>query len=290
MQMKDELGDRMKEFYENRTRMFLPRRTFTMIRIDGKAFHTYTRGLTRPFDQGLIDDMDATTKYLCEGIQGAKFGYVQSDEISILLTDFEKLSTDAWFDGNIQKIVSIAASMATAKFNQLRMLRHVKNKFEQGTTNVTYRYIDLLEEIKLAQFDARTYTIPTEDEVINYFIWRQQDATRNSISSAAQSLYSPKELHGVKTDDMQELIFQKGINWNNYPIGQKRGRSIVKRNTLVEVKPEAYNKSKDKSNFIVNNDGFFVERSQWTVVEPPIFTEDKNFIRTEIFPNKLKEA
>lgn len=288
--MKDELGDRMKEFYENRTRMFLPRRTFTMIRIDGKAFHTYTRGLTRPFDQGLIDDMDATTKYLCEGIQGAKFGYVQSDEISILLTDFEKQTTDAWFDGNIQKIVSIAASMATAKFNQLRTLRYVKNKFDGGTTNVTYRYMDLLEEVKLAQFDARTYTIPAEEEVINYFIWRQQDATRNSISSAAQSLYSPKELHGLKSDDMQEFIFKKGINWNDYPIGQKRGRSVVKRNTLVEVKPEAYNKSKDKSNFIVNNDGFFVERSQWTVVEPPIFTQDKDFIRTEIFPNKLKEA
>lgn len=281
--MKDELGDRMKEFYENRTRTFLPRRTFTMIRIDGKAFHTYTRGLTRPFDQGLINDMDATTKYLCEGIQGAKFGYVQSDEISILLTDFEKQTTDAWFDGNIQKIVSIAASMATAKFNQLRLARW----FSECV------YIPKVEDIlkfKLAQFDARTYTIPAEEEVINYFIWRQQDATRNSISSAAQSLYSAKELHGVKTDDMQEFIFKKGINWNDYPIGQKRGRSIVKRNTLVEVKPEAYNKSKDKSNFIVNNNGFFVERSQWTVVEPPIFTQDKDFIRNEIFPNKLKEA
>jgi len=126
--MKDQLGDRMKSFYEDRTRTSLPRRTFTIIRIDGKAFHTYTRGLTRPFDQGLIDDMNETTKFLCESIQGAKFGYVQSDEISILLTDFEKTTTDAWFDGNIQKMASISASMATAKFNELRVRRLLNKK------------------------------------------------------------------------------------------------------------------------------------------------------------------
>lgn len=288
--MKDELGDRMKSYYEGRTRTFLPRRTFTIIRIDGKAFHTYTRGLKRPFDQELIDDMDATTKFLCENIQGAKLGYVQSDEISILLTDFEKNTTDAWFDGNIQKMCSISASLATSKFNQLRALRYIKKKFDDGITNVTYRYMDLFEEVKQAFFDSRVFTIPHEEEVINYFIWRQQDATRNSISAVAQSLYSHKELHGKDVDGMQELIFQKGQNWNDYPIGQKRGRSVVKRNVLVEVKPEAYNKSKDKSNFVIQDNGFFVERTQWAVVDPPIFTQDKDFIRNEMFPNKLKEA
>jgi len=268
--MKDELGDRIKGFYENRTRTFLPRRTFTIIRIDGKAFHTYTRGLKRPFDQDLIDDMDATTKFLCEGIQGVKFGYIQSDEISLLLTDFEKVTTDAWFDGNVQKMASISASMATGKFNELRAMRCVKKR--------------------LAFFDSRVFTIPSEEEVINYFIWRQQDATRNSIQSVGYSLYPHEKLKGVKTDEMQEYIFKKGVNWNDFPIGQKRGRTVVKLDTLVEVKPEAYNKSKNKSNFIIKNDKFFVERNQWTVVEPPIFTKDKDFIRNEILPNKLKEA
>src|SRR5579859_3516902 len=102
--MKDDLGDRMKSYYEDRTRISLPRRTFTIIRIDGKAFHTYTQGLKRPFDVELIEDMDLTTKFLCENIQGAKFAYVQSDEISIALTDFDKITTDAWFNGNLQKM------------------------------------------------------------------------------------------------------------------------------------------------------------------------------------------
>ena len=120
---KDDLGTRMKEFYENRYRIFLPRRTNVLIRIDGKAFHTYTRGLNKPYDDGLMEDMNETTKYLCENIQGAKMGYVQSDEISILITDYDDISTSAWFDNNIQKMCSIAASLATAKFNQLRMAR-----------------------------------------------------------------------------------------------------------------------------------------------------------------------
>ena len=186
----DTLGDRMKSSYENRTKYYLPRRTYTIIRIDGKAFHTYTRGLERPFDLKLISDMDETAAFLCKNIQGAKLAFVQSDEISILLTDFETINIDAWFDGNIQKIVSVSASIATAKFSELR----------PG---------------KIAMFDSRVFSIPSKTEVMNYFIWRQQDTVRNSISSVAQYLYSPKELHGKNTDQMQELCFQKGINWNN---------------------------------------------------------------------------
>lgn len=279
--MKDQLGDRMKSYYEDRTRNFLPRRTFTIIRIDGKAFHTYTRGLTRPFDQGLIDDMNETTKYLCENIQGAKFGYVQSDEISILLTDFEKVTTDAWFDGNIQKMASISASMATAKFNELRMLRYINEIRENGVSTVKQTS---------ALFDSRVFTIPAEEEVINYFIWRQQDATRNSISSVAQSLYSHKELNGKSTNEMQELIFQKGQNWNDYPIGQKRGRAVAKRVVLVPVTKTAVEKAKDKSVFVVNNNGIFIERNAWTILDPPIFTEDKEFIREEFYTKTKKEA
>jgi tRNA(His) 5'-end guanylyltransferase len=279
--MKDELGDRMKSYYEDRTRNFLPRRTFTIIRIDGKAFHTYTRGLNRPFDEGLIDDMNQTTKYLCENIQGAKFGYVQSDEISLVLTDFEKITTDAWFNGNIQKMASISASMATAKFNELRMLRFINEVKEKGKSNVKQTF---------ALFDSRVFTIPSEEEVINYFIWRQQDATRNSISAVAQSLYSHKELNGKSTNEMQEMIFQKEQNWNDYKIGQKRGRAIAKRAVLVQVSKTAAEKAKDKSSFIMTNNGVFIERNCWTIIDPPVFTSCKEFIRDEIIIKIKKEV
>lgn len=263
--MKDTLGDRMKDFYEDRTRIKLPRRTYTIIRIDGKAFHTYTKGLERPFDDGLIEDMDETTAYLCKNIQGVKFGYVQSDEISLLLTDFDDLTTDMWFDGNLQKMASIAASMATAKFNQLRTLRRMVELRD-------YEIMGVVEETKLAMFDARVFQISSPIEVENYFIWRQQDATRNSISSVAQSMYSPKELHGVKTDQMQEMIFQKGTNWNDYSPRKKRG-GFVSKVVMVNEKP----KQENQEIFIED-----VVRSKWFTLDCPIFTQDREFLRGRI--------
>ena len=235
--MNDALGDRMKDYYEGRTKYFLPRRTFTIIRVDGKAFHTYTRGLVRPFDDKLMSDMDETAAFLCKNIQGSKFAFVQSDEISIVMTDFDELQTDAWFDGNIQKIVSVSASLATGRFNELR----------PG---------------KMANFDARVFTIPSEIEVLNYFIWRQQDTTRNSIQAVAYYLYSQKELHGKHVDQMQEMIFQKGINWNDYAAKYKRGRVIEKQ-------------SYDKDGAV---------RTRWVSVDPPIFTQDREFLKSRLAP------
>jgi tRNA(His) 5'-end guanylyltransferase len=265
--MIDTLGDRMKDFYENRTRLMLPRRTFTIIRIDGKAFHTYTKGLKRPFDAGLIEDMNETTAYLCKNIQGVKLGYVQSDEISLILTDFDELGTHAWFDNNLQKMASVAASMATAKFNQLRMIRACNNS--DGDLVFKGLSEDDIDNFRLATFDARVFQIPFIDEVINYLVWRQQDATRNSISSVAQSMYSPKELHGKSTDEMQEMIFQKGINWNDYSYREKRGGVIA------------------KIKFLMKNIEFdtMYERTKWVVVETPIFTQEKEFIK-KFFPGK----
>ena len=186
--MKDELGDRMKSYYEDRTRTYLPRRCYTVIRVDGKAFHTYTKGLQKPFDNDLISDMNETAKYLCQNIQGAKMGYVQSDEISIILTDFDSLTTAAWFDGNIQKMSSVAASMATAKFNQLRAERLLTSSwksyvFGRGQEDeplfLNWDFSVTIQNIELAHFDARTFAIPSREETINYLIWRQQDAKRN---------------------------------------------------------------------------------------------------------------
>lgn len=209
--MRDDLGNRMKEQYENRTRYFLPRRTYTIIRLDGKAFHTFTHGMKKPFDQDFIDMMDSTAQFLCEEIQGCKMAYVQSDEISLLLTDFEKITTDAWFDGNLQKMASVSASMAAAFFNNVNVFNHSD----------------------LAFFDARVFTIPDRTEVENYFVWRQKDAVRNSIAMTAQSLYSHKELNGKSQVDQMDMIHDKGQNWNDLPAGFKRGRTISPKTLVI---------------------------------------------------------
>jgi len=277
--MKDELGDRMKSFYEDRTRTKLPRRSYTIIRIDGKAFHTYTKGLERPFDMWLMEDMDATAAYLCKNIQGAKFAYVQSDEISILITDFDDLGTHAWFDNNLQKMASVSASMATAEFNRLRLMRGFGN-YEQ--TPMQGRAI--ISQFNMAQFDARVFQIPFAAEVENYFIWRQQDATRNSISSAAQSLYSPKELNGVKTDGMQEMLFQKGINWNNYSPREKRG-SLIRKVERKFIKSDSIKAVAKTPNTQVIDDKHIFTRSKWEAdPETPIFTQEREYLRS-FFPN-----
>jgi tRNA(His) guanylyltransferase len=240
--MQDSLGDRMKD-YEGRSRFFLPRRGYTMIRLDGKAFHTYTRGFDRPFDYGLIDAMNQTAQFLCSSIQGCCLAYAQSDEITLVLVDFLKTTSDAWFQGNLQKIASISASMATAKFLEVRRL---------------------IGDERLAFFDSRAWFLADPIEVENTFIWRQKDATRNSIQLVAQSLYSHKELHNKNTSQLQEMIFQKDINWNDYPAGMKRGRV---------VKKVYYQHTSEFGS---------ATRSRWDIVEPPIFTKDRSFLREMI--------
>jgi tRNA(His) 5'-end guanylyltransferase len=174
--------------------------------------------------------------------------YTQSDEISLLLTDFEKITTDAWFDGNIQKIVSVSASIATAKFNQLFLY---DKAFAQ--------YIN-----SLAFFDSRVFIIPDPVEVENYFIWRQKDAVRNSVAMTAQSLYSHEELDGKSSNDQQEMIFQKGHNWNDMPEGFKRGRTIYKSTCLD---PEEY------GNWEIETPDFLKERETLRTLVPIIINE-----------------
>lgn len=290
--MKDSIGDRLKKNYENRTKMFLPLRTYTILRIDGKTFHTYTKGLVRPFDTGLIEDMDSTAIYLCQNIMGAKLAYVQSDEISILVTDFDDIATQAWFDNNVQKMVSVSASMATSKFNQLRLSRKVKENFGNFSNNPMdgeYEFFEMVEKTKQAEFDSRAFQIPQKTEVENYFIWRMQDATRNSIASVAQSLYSHKELNGKSSDEQQELIFQKGQNWNDYPVGQKRGRIIEKIQFVNGVDVRTIPFQEIKGPLMSGNKEVGpadVVRNKWTVVEPPVFTQEKEFLYNRIPTNR----
>src|ERR1035437_7754718 len=157
---KDALGTRMKDQYENRTRYCLPRRTYAIIRADGKAWHTYTRGLVKPFDANLIKDLDTSIVSTLPHIQGAVFAYTQSDEISILLTDFESIQTSAWFDNNIQKMASVAASVLTAEFNRCRTRRLVQ-EWDDELCSKDNRHLlgDVLEKLvhesNPAYFDAR---------------------------------------------------------------------------------------------------------------------------------------
>lgn len=200
---KDSLGNRMKE-YEAVTQTVLPRRTYTLLRADGRCFSSYLRAAEKPYDMAFIADMDAVAQALCAEISGSVFAYVQSDEISVLAVDFTAPGTQPWFAGEVQKIVSTSAATATAALCARR----------PG---------------KPATFDARVFTIADPVEVANYFLWRQRDCVRNSITMAAQAQFSHKRLHGVNTGQMQELLWQeKGINWNDYPDGCKRGRVIVK--------------------------------------------------------------
>jgi tRNA(His) guanylyltransferase len=220
--MKDSLGDRMKANYEDRFRTFLPRRTNVILRIDGKAFHTYTRGLSKPFDDGLMTDMDATAIALCRGIQGAKLGYVQSDEISIWVTDYDGLETSAWFDNNLQKMVSVSASIATGAFNYERTKRLIGCGGSFSTIEDTIPHP--------ANFDARAFLIPETAEVANYFLWRCQDATRNSVQMVARSLYGHKECEGKNIEQLKEMITKakSGDHWVSLDCKYRHGRYIQK--------------------------------------------------------------
>jgi tRNA(His) 5'-end guanylyltransferase len=251
---KDSLGDRMKG-YENIPRIYLTRRMPAIIRIDGKAFHTFTRGFDRPFDEIMIRSMWETAKYLCENIQGCKLAYTQSDEISLLLTDYDELTTSAWFDKNIQKIVSVSASMATLAFNKYFSSLCI-DWYAQH--NASIKEWDLYSKrFDTALFDSRVFIIPKED-VCNYFIWRQQDATRNAIQMVGYANFSHKQLNNVNCNQIQEKLFQeKSINFNDYPISQKRGICVVK---------EYYKKDE-------------ADRSRWVIDENiPVFTQDREYI------------
>ena len=272
----DSLGDRMKK-YEGVPKTALMRRNPVIIRIDGKAFHTFTRGFQRPFDNILIESMQETMKYLCENIQGCKLGYCQSDEISLLLTDYENINTAAWFDYEVQKMCSIAASMATLAFNRAFGERVDE---EYGYIELEAMFPSLEEETfkqiekeyeahqkalnKGAMFDARCFSIPKE-EVCNCLIWRQQDATRNSIQMVGQANFSHRELQNKSCDKIQDmLMLEKSINWNDFPTVQKRGSCCTKTgiHTVVDMKT-----------------GEQKERLVWEIdKEIPIFTQDRNYI------------
>jgi tRNA(His) 5'-end guanylyltransferase len=235
-EMQDDLGNRMKE-YEEVVDYPLTRRLPLIVRVDGKAFHTLTRDLERPFDSKFLHVMQRTAQDMCSKSQNCRLAYTQSDEISLLFVDYGTIYTDAWLKNRLQKIVSISASLATHYFR-------FNYTIEFGYHSATIP----------ALFDARVFTLPPH-EVQNYFIWRQQDCTRNSISALAQVHFGHKELQGKSGKQMQGmLLLEKGVNWNDLPIEHKRGVSIL-----------------------YKNQAWSIDR------EPPIFTQDRGYIDRHVY-------
>lgn len=253
--MKYGAFDKRMKKYEFVSRNYLTTRTPVILRIDGKAFHTFTRGFQKPFDDVLSKTMQETMKYLCENIQGCVLGYTQSDEITLVLVDYKNIDTSPWFDYNIQKCSSIAASMATMAFNKFfnQNIEEYDFAWRTGLTPQSVeiqeepqRYMETLRKAanKGAMFDARVFNIPKE-EVCNNLLWRQNDASRNSIQMVARAYFSHKQLDKKSTSDIQDmLMLEKNINWNDYPTKYKRGSCCI-RKTDNET---------DRSKWVIDNE------------------------------------
>lgn len=207
--MYDDLGDRMKSYEAAEAQRHLMPRLPVCARIDGKRFSRFTQGLARPFDARLSRLMVATTRHLMDE-SAAIAGYTQSDEISLLFYSADP-QKPIYLDGRTQKLTSILTSMTTAFFNA-QLPQFLPEKAGE-----------------LALFDCRVWAVPTLEEAANAFLWRELDATKNSISMAARHYYEHKQLHGLSGNEMQELLFQKGVNWNDYPAFFKRGTFLLRR-------------------------------------------------------------
>ncbi len=288
MSVKDALGDRMKTYYESIPKTKLIRRTPVAIRLDGKAFHTFTKGFQKPFDNVLIKSMQDTMKYLCENIQGCVFGYTQSDEITLILVDYKNLNSAAWFDYEVQKMCSVAASMATLAFNRAfisrrnewaaNVLATLMSEAEDKSASEDHeKLLDayFVAEKRGAMFDARVFNIPKE-EVVNLIYWRQLDAIRNSIQMVGRANFSHRKLDRKSCSDIQDMLMtEKEINWNDFPACQKRGSCCVK---MYQVGEQEW-KSHAEDELMPGG------RTKWEVVdEIPIFKgSEREYIESLIY-------
>lgn len=313
MPVHDDLGLRMKEKYEKKSRTYLKKKTPVIIRIDGKAFHTFTKGFRRPFDKLLMVNMQDTMKFLCENIQGCVLGYTQSDEISLLLIDYQNEKSESWFENQVQKMCSIASSMATLEFNRSFASRYLDistivngnyspksrflidnpdNDFDELIEDLKYydlldfamndwdKYEKLLKTYdkaynKGAMFDARCFSIP-QDEVTNYFYWRQLDAVRNSIQMAGQANFSHKQLQKKSCSMIRKmLIDEKWIDWNDFITDFKRGSCAIKTVETIKAKDR-------KTGELVS-----VDRHKWIIDHDiPVFKdEDREYIDKYVYIN-----
>lgn len=211
------LADRMKK-YEKVFQHNLPLKHPVIIRIDGKAFHTLTRSLEKPFDNNLITCMINTGKYLLNNVCNCKMVYIQSDEISLLLDDREREETEAFFDNKIQKLTSVTASMATYSFN---------------------KYARKLIK-KEGMFDSRIFILP-DNEIPNYFLWRIRDWERNSVHMLSRAYFSQKQLNKKKKNDMIDMLFDKGIQWSKLKPHLKNGMILIKKDRKIKAVSRKFN-------------------------------------------------
>lgn len=268
----DNIGDRMKQ-YENCYRLYLPRRSPVIVRLDLRAGHTFTKGFARPYDELFASVMWETAKQLCENISGVRFAYTQSDEISLVLVDYENINTEPWFGNNLQKIVSISASMATFYFNNtFRELVAPEFDYIEQDNELRKVQVAHLKALtgRIATFDSRAFVLPRE-EVLNYMYWRQLDTRRNSIQLLGQSLFSHNQLQHKNSDEIREMVLrEKGIDWNKMPTWFRNGVSLYKEYRTIEG---------------TNQNGEKVEvlRGKWHVdMNTPIFIENKSFINDHV--------
>lgn len=251
----DNLGERMKSYERVEAgRRFLPLLPICA-RIDGRSFSKFTKGLERPYDKHFTDLMCATTTYLVEETQ-ANIGYTQSDEISLVWYSSEHKS-QIFFDGRIQKMTSTLAAMTTVYFYK-HLARYLPQKAEQ-----------------LPVFDCRVWQVPTLEEAANTFLWRELDATKNSICMAARHYYSHQEVHGKTGEEMQEMLWQKGVNWNDYPAFFKRGTFIQKRSVFRQFTTEEIGMLPPK-HAARNTPELTVERAETQRIEMPPFSKVVN--------------
>lgn len=245
MTNKTTIGERMKRY--ELIIADLPPNTPLVLRLDGRAFHTFTRGMEKPFDRRFMDMMDIVALALVEEIQNTCLAYVQSDEISILI--YDKVDSGNWFGNDVQKMTSVSASLGSAT----AMLWNQRFK---------------LKPERPIMFDSRVFPLPMK-EVNNYFIWRQMDWERNSLQMIARSLYSQKQLYKKNKADMNEMLFQKGVNWDSLATRLKRGRCAVQVPTQIEV---------DNKHFKGE-----VTRNKWSIDnEIPIFTKDRTYVQEKL--------
>nr|DAM61790.1 MAG TPA: tRNAHis guanylyltransferase [Ackermannviridae sp.]DAW82227.1 MAG TPA: tRNAHis guanylyltransferase [Bacteriophage sp.] len=249
------LDERMKK-YEYVTRHYLMCRTPVIVRIDGKAFHTFTKGMKKPFDHIFMESMQDTMKYLCENVQGCVLGYCQSDEISLLLIDYDTFETSAWFDNNLSKIISITSSLASVYFNQqfsLNLLDYRIKAKQNNNRDIIYENNLYSNISRLPIFDSRAFNLQKE-EVNNYFVWRQQDAIKNAIQMIGRAYFTRKELENKSGQDIVDMLDNIKVNYHSYTTSEKRGTCCIKTNKGWELDTEI-----------------------------PIFKEDKDYIEKLIY-------
>jgi len=254
---KDDFGDRMKIYeMQEAGRLLLPLLPIC-VRLDGRSFSKFTKGMERPYDKRFSDVMIEVTKYLVSKTN-ACIGYTQSDEISLILYS-NIMKNQTFFERRIQKLVSVLSSMATAKLNELiRIVFPEKAK-------------------QLPVFDCRVWNVPTLIEAVNTILWREKDATKNSVSMAASFYYSHKELMNKSDKEKQEMLFTKGINWNDYPIFFKRGTFIQRIRQFQKFSSKEIEKLPPKHLARTNPD-LVIERHSVKQIEMPSFTKVTNRI------------